>query len=78
MFGRAEKLLMEIRALKWQATTMLSSPPKGVTRRDVEAFVKELDALETSARKPMTEDVLSAGEQQVAALGLRVLNFRPR
>jgi hypothetical protein len=71
-FGRAEKLLMKIRALKWQASTTLASMQDGSAREQAAAVVAELDALETDARHASTEEALARGEQQVEAVAQRL------
>ena len=71
-FGRAEKLLMRIRAVKWQATTILSSSPDGRAREEAAAIVAELQALDTAAREATTEDAMGRCEEQVQAIDARL------
>ena len=75
-FGRAEKLLMRIRAVKWQANTILSSSPEGLAREEAAAIVAELQALEAVARDAKTEDAIGTCEEHIQAIGARLASVR--
>jgi hypothetical protein len=74
-FGRAEKLLMRIRALKWQATT-LASPPDGRGGGAAAAIVTDLQALEAAARDAKTEAAMGACEDRIQAIDERLAHVR--
>lgn len=71
-FGKAEKLLMRVRSLKWHATTIQSAQTDDVTRDSVAAIAVELDGLETLARATATEEALDRAEAQADALARRL------
>jgi hypothetical protein len=77
-FGRAEKLMMRIRSLKWQAMTLPPSSLDDRARQDAATLVAELQALEEAGRHATTEDGLGIWEQRADALALRLSNLKPQ
>ena len=77
-FHKAEKLMMRIRSLKWNATTIASSSTDDSARRAAAIIVTELLALEAETRAETTDDAFTDAERRVDGLSLRLAKLGPR
>jgi hypothetical protein len=77
-FHRAEKLMMRIRSLKWNAATMTVSSHDADVRREAAAIRAEFETLESTARGETTEDAMRTAEQRVDVLATRLAALGPQ
>jgi hypothetical protein len=74
-FERAEKLLMRVRSLKWQAMNIRAVGTEAAPREAAAAIIAAVEAIERGAREPSSDDALVMWEQQADALGTQLLNL---
>ena len=77
MFGGAEKLMMKVRALKWQAATLQTVPRDPAARAETDAILVALQTVEASMRATMTEDALAEAARLVGILADRLGGVSP-
>jgi hypothetical protein len=66
--GKVDALLLQIRTMKWQAVTVLSSSSNGLAREDAAALIATLDGIASALAGDPAPETVKAAEMRIEAL----------